>query len=137
MRISKRVLIDNFLYEINTDDKDEILLQLSEKFKLKLNTAKKYYKDFCEAMEELGTGDNEEKLLINNKLHRDKIRIRDTEKRGKLIPGKYVNYTIVDNGVVVNGYLFKNEKDIEDFRRREFDIAYKQLGEIADVLNSF
>ena len=88
-------------------------------------------------MEELGTCENEEKLLINNELHRDKIRIRDTEKRGKLIHGKYVNYTIVDNGVVVNGYLFKNEKDIEDFRRREFDIAYKQLGEIADVLNSF
>lgn len=134
-KVSKMSIIYDFLYNSDLDDKSKIVKDLSDRFKIKMSTANKYYYDFIKEMNE-AVVHIEERPALNNKLSREKIRIRDTEKKGKVICGKYINYTIVDNGVIVNGYLFRNEKDLEDFRRREFAMAYKQLGELADVLNS-
>lgn len=78
----------------------------------------------------------EERYNLDVGVSREKIRIRDYEKDDDIRHGKYIDYRVIEGGIEVNGNIFKSEKDIEDFRRREFKVAYSQLGEALNILKA-
>ncbi|NLK94714.1 MAG: hypothetical protein GX275_05945 [Clostridiales bacterium] len=135
-RTSKMSIIKEFLDNIEIEDKNEIIKELTEKFKIKKNTAERYYYllrcEENESKQEI----MEERYILDIGVNREKIRIRDYEKDDDIRHGEYIDYRVIEGGIEVNGNIFKSEKDIEDFRRREFKVAYSQLGEVFNVLKA-
>ncbi|CAG9702621.1 conserved hypothetical protein [Clostridium neonatale] len=65
----------------------------------------------------------------NKEIKKSNLRIKSA-----VIEGKYIDYQIVDGAVKVGKEVFKNESDIDRYRKEQLIKFYEQIGEIAEVL---
>ena len=69
------------------------------------------------------------------------VNTEETSKRSNLriksgiIEGKYVDYEIVDGTVKVGQEVFKDENDLDRYRKEQLQQFYAQIGEIQEVLD--
>ena len=151
--MTKKDEINKYFSENDGKDKEIVIKELSKKFNIAETSATTFYYRWKRQF----TGSNncvpKKEKKIEKPRPKEKIEIKvphytkpiDVSKeevfkksnlriKSGIVEGKYVDYEIVDGTVKVGQEVFKNENDIERYRKEQLIQFYEQIGEIAEVL---
>lgn len=154
--MTKKEEIFKYLSENNEKDKEKLIEDIAGKFNFNKNTATTYYYEWkrkfmdnsncvpkTEKKVEIKTKSKERKeILIPHDINPIDTSKLDVFKKPKItiIEGKVdykgKEFLIKDGAVVVGEEKFKNKDDLEEYRKRQIQDFYKQIGEISDVLDA-
>lgn len=143
----------NYFTDNNAEERGKLIKEVVKKFNVKEGTARTiYYKWKSEFMQTENCIPKEEPI-INKPNKREKIKIKvphdidpiDINKenvfkksnlriKSGIIEGKYIDYEVKDGTVKVGEEIFKDEKDLDRYRKEQLQQFYAQIGEIAEVL---
>lgn len=149
--MTKEKLAFEYFNDNTEKNKEKLIKEVSKKFNIAESSANIYY--YRWKSEFMGTENcvpKEVKKIEKPKLkEKQEIKVPhdvvpiDTNKEIKksnlriksgIIEGKYVDYQIINGTVKVGQEVFKNENDIERYRKEQLQQFYTQLGEIQEVL---
>ena len=154
--MTKKEEIFKYLSENNEKDKEKLIQEVSQRFKVAAGTATTHYYEWKRKfMNNSNCIPKEQKKIENKEKPKEKQEIKvphdinpintsklEVFKKPKItiIEGKVdykgKEFLIKDGAVVVGEERFKNKDDLEEYRKKQIQEFYKQIGEISDVLDS-
>lgn len=148
--MTKQEQINKYLNENNDLPKEKLIKELSKKFNIAESSSTTFYyvwkKEFLESNncvpkkekkiekpklkgKQVIKVPHDIKSTVNKEIKKSNLKIKSG-----IIEGKYVNYEIENGTVKVGQEVFKNENDIEKYRKEQLIQFYAQIGEIQEVL---
>jgi len=153
--MSKLESIKKYLSENEGKEKQVLIKDICEKFDVKGKSAEIYYyqwkKEFTGSDECIPKEENivaplpkqekiKEKIIIPHDVKPLNADEEEVFKKSKIkivkadLKGEYGEYQITEEGVKVGEELFKNEDDLEAYRKAQVRNFYLMLAEITEVL---
>lgn len=129
--MSKYEMLKMFFDRNESFSKEESMKKASKKFNIKENTAQTYY--YRWKKEFMNTGKcvpKEEKKEVIRTREGNELKIQHF----KAIKGKHGIYIKEDGTVRCGEEVFRNEKELEAYKKREIKNFYEKLSEILDVM---
>ena len=152
--MTKKDEINKYLSENDAKDKEKLIKELSKTFNIAETSATTFYyrwkrqfmkSENCVPKKEKKVEKVKPKEKQEIKVSHD-IKAIETSKeqvskksnlriKSGIIEGKYVDYEIVDGTVKVGQEVFKDEDDLDRYRKEQLQQFYAQIGEIQEVLD--
>lgn len=149
--MTKKEQIYKYLNENNDKPKENLIKEVYKKFNIAESSATTFYyrwkKEFLgsnncipkevkkiekpklKEKQEIKVPHDVVPIDANKEIKKSNLRIKSG-----IIEGKYVDYEIINGTVKVGQEVFKDENDIERYRKEQLIQFYEQIGEIAEVL---
>lgn len=119
--------IFNFCNDNQEYSKEKIMDLMMKEFNFKRETVQKYYYNWKRAFIKTDDCVPSEGIIIE-----DDYTFKELDST--IYKGKYGDYLVVGNKVIVGDKTFKSIRDVENYRKSELKKFYKKLGELCQVI---